>query len=218
MKTTTNFIKCAILIFAISFTSCSKDGDIGPIGPQGEQGIQGEQGEQGPAGEDGEALGVPGPQGEQGETGATGPAGEDGTNGTDGTNGEDGNANVIASEWLNTTYDGTVDDVRRSFEVIAPEITPEILDTGLIIFYGKKGSEIWGIPSSFPFLNQNFSWISMGSLRILCDSNDGTTGVGTPYFTSIRYIVVPSGLTSKNSTSILEMSYYEVMDYYGLEY
>lgn len=51
MKTTTNFIKCAILLCAITLTSCSKDGDIGPIGPQGEQGIQGERG---PAGEDGE--------------------------------------------------------------------------------------------------------------------------------------------------------------------
>ncbi|MEP2056989.1 MAG: hypothetical protein ABJJ05_04245 [Maribacter litoralis] len=229
MKTTTNFIKCGILAFAITVTSCSKDGDIGPIGPQGEQGIQGEQGEQGPAGEDGEALGVPGPQGEQGETGATGPAGEDGTNGEDG---EDGNANVATY-----TYDISSES-GATIPVTAPALSQEVIDNDLILGYLSKDSSIYTpIPAPiyafglgdnsdiaveislnrywmffYEVGTENLKSVTAGQLDelklIVIESNSTTSGKSSKANT----------LSSLKSAGVDTNDYYAVMDYYGLEY
>ncbi|KSA12439.1 collagen-like protein [Maribacter dokdonensis] len=235
MKTTTNFIKCAILIFAISFTSCSKDGDIGPIGPQGEQGIKGEQGEQGPAGEDGEALGVPGPQGEQGEQGETGPAGEDGTDGTNGTNGEDGedgNANVDTY-----TYDLSSES-GATITVNATALSQEVIDNDLILGYLlKNGNTYTPIPAPiyafglgdnsdiaveislnrywmffYEVGTENLKSVTAGQLDelklIVIESNSTTSGKSSKANT----------LSNLKSAGVDTNDYYAVMDYYGLAY
>ena len=96
---------------------CSpEDGLTGPQGPEGEQGIQGEQGPQGQAG----------PQGEPGQ---------------DGNDGQDGNANVIASTWIPTVF-GTAEVLESSFDVVDEKITQEILDSALILAYGKSSTGI----------------------------------------------------------------------------
>jgi len=247
MKTTTNFIKCAILIFAISFTSCSKDGDIGPIGPQGEQGIQGEQGEQGeqgPAGEDGEALGVPGPQGEQGEqgeTGATGPAGEDGTDGTNGTNGtdgtngedgEDGNANVATY-----TYDLSSES-GATITVNATALSQEVIDNDLILGYlSKNGNTYTPIPAPiYAFglgdnsdiaveISLNRYWMFFYEV-----GTENLKSVTVGQLDELKLIVIESNSTTSGKSSkantlsnlksagVDTSDYYAVMDYYGLEY
>ncbi|KGK29817.1 collagen-like protein [Cellulophaga sp. E6(2014)] len=166
--------------------------------------------------------------GDDGEDGAIGPqgvAGIDGTNGTDGADGSDGedgadgNANVITSPWIDATFDGDTDSTRRTTIITDSEITPAIIDTGVVIIYGKRGSEIWSVPVNFPFLGENFAWLYLESvgLSIFCDSTTGT-GVGEPYLSSFRYIVIPSGLTAKNNTDFSKMDYYEVMNHFGLEY
>ncbi|WP_299800792.1 hypothetical protein [uncultured Maribacter sp.] len=238
MKTTTNFIKCAIIIFAITLTSCSKDGDIGPIGPQGEQGIQGEDGEQGPAGEDGEALGVPGPQGEQGETGATGPAGEDGTNGTngtngtDGTNGEDGNANVATY-----TYDISSES-GATIPVTATALSQEVIDNDLILGYLSKDSSVYTpIPAPiYAFelgdnsdiaveISLNRYWMFFYEV-----GTENLKSVTAGQLNELKLIIVESNSTTSGKSSkentlanlkyagIDTSDYYAVMDYYGLEY
>ncbi|WP_430424106.1 hypothetical protein [Maribacter litoralis] len=244
MKTTTNFIKCAILIFAISFTSCSKDGDIGPIGPQGEQGIQGEQGEQGeqgPAGEDGEALGVPGPQGEQGEQGETGPAGEDGTDGTDGTNGEDGedgedgNANVVASSWLVADFPDNYSYSAATVTISDSRITQDVLNNYTVLGYfsfSDTFSEVYAIPFTEP-LFRSFTMeqkMSIGEYKITEMGNPDTVGTIDPTDGFVRYLLIaPSYISFKsgenNMYTISGMkengvnlsNYHEVMNYLGLE-
>ncbi|MEP2056990.1 MAG: hypothetical protein ABJJ05_04250 [Maribacter litoralis] len=236
MKTTSILIKCVILIFAISFISCSKDGDIGPIGPQGEQGIQGEQGEQGPAGEDGEALGVPGPQGEQGETGATGPAGEDGTDGTNGTDGEDGNANVIASDWFgpDAQYFETNGYTKYAeFEKIVTEVDTEFFNKGTLLVYAKFDNyveEVW--PSDHISLlplqisggtteHIYTAYAAIGAIKIRY-RREGEF-VPETYTISVssqfRYVLIPQATTGKKQQiDFSKMTYEEVMDHLGLEY
>ncbi len=59
MKTTFKLLSGMLLLFAIVFTSCTKEGPegpmgaIGPAGPQGEQGIAGQDGQDGLDGQDG---------------------------------------------------------------------------------------------------------------------------------------------------------------------
>lgn len=241
MKTTTNFIKCAILIFVIALSSCSKDGEIGPIGPQGEQGIQGETGEQGPPGEDGEALGVPGPQGEQGETGATGPAGEDGTNGTNGTDGtngtngedgEDGNANVATYTYDLSSESGS------TIVVTAPILTEEVIDNDLILGYLlKNGTTYTPIPAPiYAFgLNDNSDIAIEISLNrywmyFYEVGTENFKSVSVGQLDELKLVVIESNSTSSGKSSKENMvtrmksagvdtnDYYAVMDYFGLDY
>lgn len=55
MKTSIKFLALGLAFMALTFNSCSKDGDNGPMGPQGEQGLAGEKGDQGLKGENGNA-------------------------------------------------------------------------------------------------------------------------------------------------------------------
>lgn len=241
MKTTTNFIKCAILIFAITITSCSKDGDIGPIGPQGEQGIQGIQGDQGPAGEDGEdgeGIGVPGPQGEQGpagENGTDGTNGMDGTNGTDGTNGEDGedgNANVATYTYDLSSESGS------TIVVTAPVLTQEVIDNDLILGYLLKGGTTYTpIPAPiYAFglndnsdiaveINLNRYWMYFYEV-----GTENFKSVSAGQLDELKLVVIESNSTTSGKSSKENMvsrlksagvdtnDYYAVMDYFGLDY
>ncbi|MEE9364352.1 MAG: hypothetical protein V3U92_17255 [Cellulophaga sp.] len=76
MKTIMKFLRYGLLIFAVVFASCSKDGSDGAIGLQGEQGI----------------------------TGQNGSDGTDGTDGTNGNDGANGNANVETTIFINPTW------------------------------------------------------------------------------------------------------------------
>ena len=202
MKTSINFIKCASLIFAITLTSCSKDGDIGL---QGEQGIQGEDGEQGPAGEDG----------------TNGTNGIDGTNGTDGTNGEDGqdgNANVVS-----VTFEAKEIVIGQNiFEV--PQITQDIFDSGVVLGYVTvSGNNFW---ETLPIVVGgnvvlDIDRIGLGEVT-LTSTFDQTL--------DFRFIIIASSSSTtgkSRSESVMERlkkdgvdinDYYAVMDYFGLNY
>ncbi|OBR39394.1 hypothetical protein A9200_17465 [Maribacter hydrothermalis] len=238
MKTTTNFIKCAILIFAITITSCSKDGDIGPIGPQGEQGIQGDQGPAGEDGEDGEGIGIPGPQGEQGpagENGTDGTNGMDGTNGTDGTNGEDGedgNANVATYTYDLSSESGS------TIVVTAPVLTQEVIDNDLILGYLLKGGTTYTpIPAPiYAFglndnsdiaveINLNRYWMYFYEV-----GTENFKSVSAGQLDELKLVVIESNSTTSGKSSKENMvsrlksagvdtnDYYAVMDYFGLDY
>ena len=44
MKTTMKFLAIGLALIALTFTSCSKDGEIGPMGPAGQDGTNGTEG------------------------------------------------------------------------------------------------------------------------------------------------------------------------------
>ncbi|MGB1308107.1 MAG: hypothetical protein ACPG6B_04305 [Oceanihabitans sp.] len=154
---------------------------------------------------------------EDGEDGATGPAGPAGPAGTNGT---DGNANVISSDWITATY--VLDfPQRRSFTMTTPEITQDVLDNSAILFYGRTSlDEVWAVPVSFPFLNQNYSYYTStpGSVILLCDSMDGSDITTSPYFIDYRYVIIPPNGSGKMNTDFSKMSYEEVVDYFNLDF
>jgi len=121
MKTSIKFLTFVLLAFAITMTSCEKEGLQGPIGPTGPMGEQGIAGPEGPAGVDGEAQGVPGPQGTQGRQGEQGPKGED------------GNANIMHSEWLNQDLTHQNFIKFKQMRVVEPQLTSAFLDNGGIV-------------------------------------------------------------------------------------
>ena len=236
MKTTTNFIKCAILLCAIILTSCSKDGDIGPIGPQGEQGIQGERGPTGEDGEDGEALGVPGPQGEQGEQGETGPAGPAGEDGENGEDGEDGNANVISSSWLVADFPNNYSFSAATVTINDSRITQDVLDNYTVLGYfsfSDSYSEVYAIPFTEP-LFRSFTMeqrMAIGEYKITEMGNLDTVDTIDPVDGFVHYVLIAnSTITLKSGENNLHTvnamkdnnvnlsNYHEVMDYLGIDY
>jgi len=230
MKTTMNFITCVIMAFAITLTSCSKDGDIGPIGPSGQQGLVGPEGPAGQDGEDGEALGVPGPQG---EPGATGPAGEDGTNGTDG---EDGNANVIASSWLVADFPDDYSFSAATVTISDSRITQDVLNNYTVLGYfsiSDSYSEVYAIPFTEP-LFRSFTMeqrMAIGEYKITEMGNPDTVGTLDPIDGFVRYVLIApyelslkTGDSNKHTINVMKengvnlSNYHEVMDYLGMNY
>jgi len=190
MKTSL-FIKTTIIILLASlFIGCSaEDGEQGPTGPQGEQGPQGAQGEQGPTG----------PQGEPGE---------------------DGNANVIASEWIPEQFSNDVVSYTQ-FNIEDESFTSDILNSGTVLVYGRDGVSVVAIPVVFN--NQTYYFTlpeTLGEIIFIARSVDNSlTSFGV--FTDFRYVIIPDSSTTTKSGQLPnfnKMSYYEVMDHFGLSY
>ena len=193
MKTSL-FIKTTIIILLASlFIGCSaEDGEQGPTGPQGAQGEQG-------------------PQGAQGEQGPTGPQGEPG---------EDGNANVIASEWIPEQFSNNIVSYTQ-FYIEDEAFTSDILNSGTVLVYGRDGASVVPIPVFFN--NQTYYFVlpeTLGEIIFVARSVDNSTTAFT-IFTDFRYVIIPaSNTTTKNGQTINfnKMTYYEVMDHFGLSY
>ncbi len=160
--------------------------------------------------EDG-ANGAIGPQGEQG------PAGEDGQDGQDGL---DGNANVIASAWIPEEFSNNSVSY-TSFTVTDEAFTQEISDSGTVLVYGSDGVNT--VPVPVVFSNQSYYFVlpdTLGEIIFIARTVDGTSqffGV----FTDFRYVIIPAGNTTSRQARAInfeKMTYYEVMDHFGLEY
>ncbi|NHF60300.1 collagen-like protein [Flavobacteriaceae bacterium TP-CH-4] len=249
MKTKLRFTQrfFSILFIAGLLVACSKDGVDGPIGPQGPQGEQGPQGPQGPAGQDGEALGVPGPQGEPGETGPQGPQGPQGEQGEtgpqgpagpQGEQGETGTANVIYSGWIDSELANNVISTSASFSIDAPLMTQGIIDTGVILVFGKSkpnpvtnDTDVYGIPIVFGAALQQSHYFraeTAGQLDIVVAANEEGEPVGVPFFGEYRYILIPGGqstggnsgsdtLGNKTShTDLSKMSYRDILEQFNI--
>ncbi|WP_055444583.1 hypothetical protein [Lacinutrix himadriensis] len=155
--------------------------------------------------------------GEDGKDGVLGATGTNGTDGTDGTDGSDGNANVFVSEWIHASYSPTsIDSASRlQFIIPAPELTQDVINNSAILIYGKtNGIEVWGLPLTFPYLDQNFSFMinSIGDIDIFCDG-----GTSAPYLNYFKYVIIPSN-TIKTNIDYSKMSYKEVSDNLALYY
>lgn len=212
MKFTMKLLGMGLVLLALMFTSCAKDGEDGmdgAMGPAGTNGIDG----------------VDGTDGEDGADGA------DGANGADGT---DGNANVIASEWAVADFPDTWSFSQASVTISDPNITEEVLSTYTLLGYfslSDSYTEIFAIPFTESFL-RSFTMqqkMAVGAYTITELGNLDTVDTIDPIDGFVRYILIaPAPLSGKggNSYSINGMqengvdlsNYYEVMDYLGMDY
>jgi len=199
MKTTMNFLKMGLLVFAMVLTSCSA--------------------------EDGED-GVTGPQGVAGTDGIDGTDGADGQDGTDGTDGEDGNANVIYSEWLDANWNITDNATNKRMQISIAEISnTELRNKTLIYMYLRQfgTSSIYTMPSSGRWSNTWYSFTfgnngaDLDGILVALETTDGSDLTEFQYTAfrgnRFRYVLVPQ----ESQTGKLDYSNYEaVKAFYNL--
>lgn len=142
-----------------------------------------------------------------------GPQGEQGIPGEDG---ENGNANVFASPWIVEQF-SNVDVSNTTFSVTESRITQNILDTGVILAYGKtQYDEYMMLPFNYYF--KGYKTISELGKIMFIGSALGNTLERFDNFTHVRYVIITSSTSGKNAgVDFASMSYEEVMDYLGLE-
>ena len=219
------------LIIIFTFSCSGEKGEIGPKGDPGQNGIDGTDGS----------------NGTDGTNGIDGQDGSDGQDGTNGTDGQDGNANVFSSDWfkpssyiLSTGFGGIY---LLDHDHAAPEITQEIIDTGVVLVYGKLNgyiSSVWptDLVSLLPIILtysvspsniDTFSaLLSAGNIKIrFTNNNNAYSSVSTNHF--FRYVVIPSSASSGRIADFSRKSleddlanagidinnYAEVLAYYG---
>ncbi len=203
MKTTISKLMYVVLISVIAaFASCK--GEIGPVGPAG----------------------------------ANGTDGTNGTNGTDGTDGTDGNANVQTYVYNNPIWSS------GSFMYIAMDdiLTADVIANDAILGYVNFGNDTYAIPGIvWNGENKQFKvYFSASDERLTIASHelDGTyTPIANLFEVSfVKIIVIESTGTTTTDGNGKSLSprqivydelknagvdvndYYQVMDYYGLEY
>lgn len=165
---------------------------------------------------------------EDGEVGPQGSAGQDGQDGTNGVDGMDGNANVISSDWftpssytLSTGFGGII---LLEHDQEATEITQEIIDSGVVLVYGKLNGynpSIWPTDqvSLLPIiLTYDLSpadidtWtalLSVGNIKIrFTNNNNRYSSLNTNH--SFRYLIIPS--SSSTSGRIAGFSIESIAD------
>ena len=200
-RTFSKLIYVLLFLAAAGLVSC--EGDEGPMGPQG------------PAG----------PQGEQGPPGA------------DGADGADGNANVTIislpnSEvtWTSGSYLGRTSNV---FTLTTEEVNQDIIDHGIVLGYFNLFGTAW---YSLPFTWENAAGTSRQYLLHTYALNSitlyayETTGVLSPGVSEYRFMLITGNNVSTKSSEgkgiLSEMekagvdvnNYYELMDYFGIDY
>lgn len=207
METILKICTIGLALCTLMMTSCTKEeGPIGPTGPQGEQGLQGEQGPQG-------EQGVPG------EQGAT------------------GNANVIALDWFTPSEYLLSERFGISYfehDEAIPEITQEVLDTGVILTYAKLNfyeSSFWPtdqvgtLPLSLHYIATSIEYVdhwraaaTVGNLKVGI-SNNANLYTFIPSGNEFRCVIIPNGIAGKSKApDFKKMTYEEVMDYFDLDY
>ncbi|WP_343488244.1 hypothetical protein [Allomuricauda sp. d1] len=163
---------------------------------------------------------------EDGEDGAIGPQGPQGVAGQDGMNGEDGNANIIVSDWttfVNADW-GSGGGSTQSINLTAPEIDSNTLENSAVLIYMRLDFEptvIYIVPWDDGLFEFVVNGISEGNIRITARRRDGSALPDPTNWVDIsfKYVAVPANTTSKTSSvDFTKMSYYEVMDYFGLDY
>lgn len=208
MKTLKNM--CYLTLSVLLLVACSKDGDQGPVGPQGPQGVQGESG---PAGSDGQD-------------------GADGVDGVDGEDGATGTANVIFSEWIDSTFDNNIAASGAGINIEAELLTQEIIDDGIVMVYARNeefltGNDVFPLPQIISNRQHAFRLEEVGTIRITILSLDGSS-IGSPFFESYRYVLIPGGQTTegndgpggietgKSSVDFSKMTYEETMAHFNI--
>lgn len=171
-----------------------------------------------------------GPAGATGPAGPQGPAGPAGANGAAGPAGAVGTANVIYSDWLDVTFEGS-DSTGWFAEIPAPRLVDSILNRGDVKVYLNMGSDstesqiIVTLPITFEllftsatvhsyFTNQVITLVSTADLSTFTDN-------GNKYF-QFRYVLIPGGtpsgrLSNTGIKSVDWNKYNEVKAFLGLK-
>ncbi len=167
----------------------------------------------------------------EGPEGPAGPAGADGIDGTDGVDGQDGNANVIASDWITPTWSAT-NTTYGDYEYSDAAITSDMMNSGVILSYTDwtgLGQYIYALPYTFQdggTVSINFN-MQAGKVRWWFSADHNYTPNSGAKF---RYVLIPSSNTDKSANPQQEIlynldkagvdinDYYQVMNYFGLDY
>ncbi|MEM6893215.1 MAG: hypothetical protein AAF554_05950 [Bacteroidota bacterium] len=207
MKTTLLKLKYFLIASIVILTiSCSaEDGEDGINGMDGAPGIQGEQG-------------LAGQDGADGQDGTDGQDGQDGVDGEDGQDGTDGNANVNAYTFDISGVEGSL------YGQNIPELTQSVLDNDVVLGYVKRNNNWFQLPAIGHFLpfsiatdmTPGFYFLNFVNLA---DGGNFTITAGALDLLKVVVIESNSNTTSKNGhPDFSKMTYFEVMDYLGLEY
>lgn len=184
-----------------------------------------------------------------GEDGAIGPAGSEGPAGTQGDQGTQGNpgdsgdpgtANVMYSDWIDTEIPVLVASPNTVFDIEAPEITAEHLDTAVILVFGQRRvadgatgailSTNFQLPVTFisngiyraQILSPSASDKGVAVVRIRLDTNDGTNIDTGNYLQRYRYVIIPGGqliksASAKSTVDYTTMSYKEITELFNIQ-
>ncbi len=132
--------------------------------------------------------------GTNGTNGVDGKNGIAGANGTNGTTGPAGTANVIYSNWINVTFGAPNGAGNQYGELLVPQITQTVYNSGAVLVYAKGSSDVYPLPyrndSSFGY----FLIDVIGKIRFFTN---------IPAFTTIpyRYIIIPGGTPAGRGTT-----------------
>ncbi|NAY92391.1 hypothetical protein GTQ34_10710 [Muricauda sp. JGD-17] len=166
--------------------------------------------------------------GKDGEDGIDGINGIDGEQGPQGPAGEDGNANVVASDWMQIQWDNAI-PTEGSIMLEVPELNlSEFVDNGgVVLVYLRTLAEGGAITFSLPFtLNDaTFSFYTItnvdtpGIVVLATDPNSNyiLDIQNDPDFT-LRYVLVPANVAEQNGlTEKTPATFEEVKFQFGLD-
>ena len=204
MKTTMKYLGLVIAIMTLTFTSCSKDGEIGPMGPAGANGINGIDGVDGQDGQDGE----------DGNANVTASDWFEPTESSFSVNNPrykalplatNLNSGLLEDGVILVYYDTDVDIYLLPNHVFAPD--------GTIL---KSVDSKINRASRNIYVNIQRSDSDLTPREYLWDPSGPAYGKGVRF----RYVIVPSNAASGKKATIdyKKMSYEEVMDHFGLDY
>lgn len=161
-----------------------------------------------------------------GDQGPVGPQGEQGVAGPEGPQGEPGPVEYYTSSWINTELKSDFgDDISASFTIEAPELTTKVIETGLVLMFGRREDGLGNqFVESLPVIINsayNFRFQQrVGEITIVVSvvlQADGLHQNGA-LIQDYRYVIIPNpgGDTSgKNSQAVdyTKMSYEELAAY-----
>ena len=166
-----------------------------------------------------------------------GPAGEDGSDGSDGADGTDGNANVtivsLLEEDITWTAGSYLGRTANTFSLTSTEVSQDIMDHGVVLGFCFFSSNWWALPMTW----ENTGGTSRQYVLHAYELNTitlyayQTSGVLTPSILSqYRFLCITDNTVTKSTSSGQDVidrmtnlgvdvnDYFEVMDYFGLEY
>lgn len=153
---------------------------------------------------------------EDGEDGAIGPQGEQGIQGEPGV---DGNANVIASAWLDVTFtpvSGTIINTTLTDS----RITTEVIENSVFIMYARNSvtepQSIVTIPFTEPTLGVSLYYVldaSINQIEIVGVYFSGATPI-LNLIDQVRFVIIPATM---DTSSLVHLKYGEVIDQLGLD-
>jgi len=170
-------------------------------------------------------------KGDVGPQGPQGPAGAQGAQGQQGEQGPAGTANVIYSPWFTATpwIKDTIFGIWGfNYNQAAPEITQQLLDSGVVLTFGKlygynpliwPDGQVGQLPIPINYILSGTSYtdnwsalITPGNVHIrFTDDQNYYTSISTSH--QFRYIIIPGGSAGNR---IAQLSYKEICRKYNI--